>query len=500
MISLSDITVQVARIRDEVLAPRRGLPADTGDQAQFRRRPCPRPAHHAGVSTATKVTTTLSERLAEHVVTTRFEDLPAEVVERAKDLFVHHLSLAFAGRSTPTGARAVELARRLSAGAGTSTVVGHDARASLPAALLANTELVCSQITDDFQLPAGLHLGRVVWPQSWTLGEHVHASGRELITAAAVAYDAACALADPTPLTEYKRRPQHVFAPMAAAAAASRLLGHDRSRAARTISWAPHLAIGLVDGDSHHWGALAAQNAVTSALLAEPDDRDGLDAIESGHGLYATYYGGIPHGLEARLAVLGRQYAILSSSTKRYPASGSHIVPLDLAEELVKRHGVRAADVDQLVATLAAGYRGRFAHMEAGAEKADPSDLDVIKSLRAKLGLLLVEGEITYLPGAAHLRRPGVREAIDKIELRFELPTLDAGRIEIFLRDGRVLRDEREFTPYPKGDWRAWLRRDGERFLSAARVAELERMVTSIEEVRDVGEVLSLTVPDLDGA
>jgi 2-methylcitrate dehydratase PrpD len=447
-------------------------------------------------SAAIKIAGTVSERLAKHVVATQFDDLPVPVVERAKDLLIHHLSLAFAGRETPAGVRAVEVARELSAGASSATIVGQTTRASLLAGVFANTELVCTQITDDFHIPSGLHLGRVVWPEAWTLGEHLHASGRELVTAVVLAYDTACALADPTLITDYRRRPQHVFAPVAAATVATRLLGHDRALAARTLSWAAHLAVGLVQGDSSHWGALVAQNAVTTAFLANPDDREGLDAIESERGLYASYYGRTSEGLEERLAGLGREYAILGASTKRYPSSGSHIVPLDVAEELVQRHRVRAADVDRLVATLAADYRGRFAHMEAGAERPDPTDLDVMKSLHAKLALLLVEGEITYLPGAAHLRRPGVRETMEKIELRFELPRLDDGRIEIFLRDGRVLRDERSFAPYPKGDWGAWLRRDGARFLSASRIAELERVLTSLEDVPDVGDVLSLTVPD----
>jgi 2-methylcitrate dehydratase PrpD len=444
----------------------------------------------------------VSERLAEHVVATRFEDLSDALVEHAKDLFVHHLSLAFAEQGTAAGARSVELGRELSAGAQTATIVGHKTRASLLGGLLANTELVGGQVIDDFHMPSGLHLGRLVWPLGWTLGEHVRASGRDLLTAVVLSYDTACTLADPALITDYRRRPQHVFAPVAAATVATKLFGHDAQRAARTLSWSAHLAMGIVDGDSSHWDALVAQNAVTVALLADTDreDRTGIDAIEGGHGLYASYYGRRPDGLEGRLASLGRDYAILGASTKRYPSSAAHIVPLDLAEELVQRHGVRAADVERLTVTLGADFRGRFAHMDAGADKADPTDLEVMRSLRAKLALLLVDGRMTYLAGAADLRRPGVRETIAKIELRFELPRLFDGRIEIFLRDGRVLRDERSLTPYPKGDWAAWLRRDGERFLSKARLAELERMLASLEDVRDMRDVLVRTVPDRDGA
>jgi 2-methylcitrate dehydratase PrpD len=438
------------------------------------------------------MTTTVSERLGHHVAAARFEMLPDPVIEHAKDLLIHHLSLAFASVATPDGGRVVEVACAL--GEGRSTIVGHRRRASLLGALLANTDLVSMQETEDFHA-TGLHLGRILWPASWTLGEYVHASGRELLMAGVLAYDTACALVDLSFLTTYRRRPTHVFAPIAAATVASRLLGHDPRRAARTIASAAQLGIGYVDGDSYHLNGLVSQNAVTTALLADPADREGLDAIESAKGLYAGNYGGAPDGLDARLAALGRDHAILGASRKRYPSSGSHIVPLDLTEELVQRHGIRARDVDRVVVTLAKDYRDRFAHMEAAADMADPNDLEIRRSLRIKLALLLVDGEVSYMPVARQLRIPGVRETIAKIELRFELPKLDDAGVEVVLRDGRAYREERSFRPYPKGDWGAYLRRDGERLLGSARVAELERMLASLEDVRDVADLVALAVP-----
>ena len=444
----------------------------------------------------TTVSSTVSERLAEHVVATRFDDLGDDVVEHAKDLLVHHLALAFESRSTPAASRAVEVARLL--GGGASRIVGHRVRVGLSPAVLANTELVAMAPREDFHTPSGLHLGRSVWPAGWTLGEHVHASGRDLLAAAVAAYDAGCVLADQSYILSYKRRTTHVFSPFASAALASRLLGHDVRRTARVIAWSAHLGIGYVDGDSYHFDGFVAQNAVALALLADPAERGGLTAIESDKGLLVTNYGRAPQDVAARIDALRHRHEILGASTKRYPSSGSHIVALDLSEELVQRHRIRAGDVERVVVTLAGDYRDRFAHMEAGAEMDAPTDADVERSLRIKLALLLVEGRITYRPGAAHARLPGVRETLPKIELRFALPSLDDARVELHLRDGRVVREERSFAPYPKGDWGAWLRRDGERFLSAARLAELERMLTSLEDVTDVGAVVAATIPDRD--
>ena len=69
-------------------------------------------------------TRTVAERLADHVVNTRFEDLPGEVVEHTKELLAFNLSVAFAGRFTEKGKAAVALAQRLSAGCGATVVNG----------------------------------------------------------------------------------------------------------------------------------------------------------------------------------------------------------------------------------------------------------------------------------------------------------------------------------------------------------------------------------------
>lgn len=88
------------------------------------------------------------------------------------------------------------LALELSGGAGGSTIVGERRSAALLDAIFAHAVMSTSPL-DDFQFPSGLHLGRSTHPVAWILGERERSSGRDLITAIVVGYDAACALADP---------------------------------------------------------------------------------------------------------------------------------------------------------------------------------------------------------------------------------------------------------------------------------------------------------------
>jgi 2-methylcitrate dehydratase PrpD len=442
----------------------------------------------------------VSERLARHVVGTTFEDLPVSVIERTKDLLVHQLSLAFAGRFTEEGERVATIAQQLSGDSGASTIVGHSAKATLLDAIFAHSMLSGGPL-DDFQFPSGLHLGRAAHPVAWVVGERELSSGRELITAVVVGYDAACKLALPELLRSYARRPAEAFSAFAHIAIAVRLLRYDRDRAARAIARAAHFGMGVLEGKMQGvhlaTSALVARDAVMAALLARPDD-DLAPTVEGEHGLYMTFFGQVPAGLEASLASLGRDYSILGASTKRYPSSASHFTPLESTHSLLERSGVRAREASRLVVTLAEDFRARFAFMEAPIERGDPSDAEIVRSLRVKLAILLVDGAIEPLPTRARFREPAVQAALPKVTLAYEGDRpLDFARVEVTTTDGRTLRAEGGFTPYPKGDWSAWLRRDGARFLSERRLAELERLLTHLEDVEDVGAVLAATVPDL---
>jgi 2-methylcitrate dehydratase PrpD len=439
---------------------------------------------------------TVAERLAEHVVSTRFEALPGEVVAHAKELLAFNLSVAFAGRFTEKGKAAVALAQQLSAGCGTSTIVGHKARATLLDAIFAHSELLAHN--GDIHLGAKLMTGSPSQPVAWVLGEQAHVSGRELITALVVGYDAAAKLTEPLPMDgDYVRMPHKcAAAPFGPAAISARLLRQDRPRAAETLARAAHLCMGVNEGyDEASVFPLMARNAVVAAMLPPLRDKESLEAIESPHGLYAAFFGGVPHGLEDRLATLGREYSILRSATKRLPGSECHVAPLETMHALLAAAGLKAKDIENLVVTLPQEFEGRFAKIEPIIERASLREADLIYSLRARLAVLAVEGQIVS-PTLDRFNSPVARAVSAGITLRFERRPENYARIEIRTRDGRTLMREGTIAPRPQRNLSAWLRADGPRFLSDAKLAKLERLIVNFEDVPDVAEVLACTIPD----
>jgi len=439
---------------------------------------------------------TVAERLADHVVSTRFEALPEEVVAHVKELLAYHLSVAFAARFTEKGKAAVALAQRLSAGCGMSSIVGHKVRATLLDAIFAHSELLAHN--GDIHLGAKLMTGSPSQPVAWVLGEQEHVSGRELITALVVGYDAAAKLTEPLPMDgDYVRMPHKcAAAPFGPAAISARLLRQDQPRAAETLARAAHMCMGVNEGyDEASVFPLMARNAVIAALLPPLRDRESLQAIESPYGLYGAFFGGVPHGLEDSLATLGREYSILKSATKRFPGSECHVAPLETTHALLTEAGLRANDIEALVVTLPREFEGRFAKIEPIIERASLREGDLIYSLRARLAVLAVEGEIVS-PTLDRFNTVIARALVARIALRFEPRPENYARIEIHTRNGRTLTREGTITPRRKGNLSAWLRGDGQRFLYDAKLAKLERLIVNFEDVPDVAEVLACTIPD----
>src|SRR3979490_424810 len=123
--------------------------------------------------------------LASYVANLKFEDIPRQVLERAKILTLDFLGSAIRARrdaeSTPSLLKMLE-ALGLD-GRGPSTVFG-DSKSWTPAvAALLNGALGHSLDFDDTHADSSLHPSAPVVPAAFAIGELTGASGPELVTA-----------------------------------------------------------------------------------------------------------------------------------------------------------------------------------------------------------------------------------------------------------------------------------------------------------------------------
>ena len=405
----------------------------------------------------------------------------------------------FAGRSTQRGREALALAADLSGGGGTSTIIGEPRPATLLEAVAAQVELIDIH-SDARHLRSKTSPGRVNDPIAWSVGERQHASGRELIVATVAGYDVECVLAEPVLGDPYDRVPHKcAFASFGGAATASRLLGHDAERTARALGRAAHVGMGLNAGLGYA-GTFSsiARSSLVAALIASPGHSSLLEAIEGPNGLYAALFGGAPSGLEASLERLGREHPIMGALTQRYPGSATHLAALEALRTLVESGGVDPSQVEAVTAHLPDEFTARFAHIESDMERARTRDeraAAAAGSLRLKLALLVVDRRITPRPTLDQSEDPRATEMYRRVRLTFAPMPVEAARVELRLRNGDLLRADGVIPSQPRGDWHTWLHADGHRFLTKAQLDKLERLLSNLEDVSDVGTVLECTVP-----
>src|SRR6201984_1102662 len=171
-----------------------------------------------------------TETLAGYVADLKFDDIPPEVLERAKVLTLDFLGSAIRARrdaeSTPSLLKMLEsLALD---GKGESPVFG-DAKTWTPAvAALLNGALGHSLDFDDTHADSSLHPSAPVVPAAMAAAEMVGASGRDLLTAIVAGYEVCCRLGNALdPTAHYARgfHPTATAGAFGAAAAAAKLFG-----------------------------------------------------------------------------------------------------------------------------------------------------------------------------------------------------------------------------------------------------------------------------------
>src|SRR5246127_321559 len=135
-----------------------------------------------------------TETLAGYVADLKFDDIPPEVLERAKALTLDFLGSAIRARSeaesTPTLLRMLE-ALALD-GKGESTVFGDNKTWTPAVAALLNGALGHSLDFDDTHADSSLHPSAPVVPAAFAVGEMVGASGRDVLTAIVAGFEGGC--------------------------------------------------------------------------------------------------------------------------------------------------------------------------------------------------------------------------------------------------------------------------------------------------------------------
>ena len=312
----------------------------------------------------------LSRQLAKWVAGLRYEDLPPEVVDRAKGVTLHCLASVLLGSKTAPGRQAVNFIAGEEAGVRKgATLLVEGGTATKGGAAYANSEMaLAGGKFDTFRMLT--HPGTSIIPGALVAAEVAGASGKDFITGVAAGYEVMERLAADFIPSVMSRgfHPGPVFGIFGPAVAAAKIMGLNEDQLNSTIALCVSLAAGNVEGIRSGGKALregaAVRNAMLAVALAQQGHVGGETTLEGDAGFYHSYAGNNLGRLaysftgETRAelsnitADLGKSWIFLETLYRIYFTAGYNIAHVDVPAKLCEEHNIRYQDVERVEAVV----------------------------------------------------------------------------------------------------------------------------------------------------
>ncbi|GLS14593.1 MmgE/PrpD family protein [Hydrogenophaga electricum] len=391
----------------------------------------------------------------------RFEDLPTDVVERCKLLFMDLSGIIIRSQALDSTLVLKAALRDLDLDGGRTLVQGSAERWRPQAAALLAGAAAHSLDFDDTHAPAQLHPGAPVIAAALAAAQMVDADTRALLTAIVAGYEVMIRVALGLPVLKHGERGFHPSATVGvfgATAAAGHLLGLDPLQMEHAFGTALSESAGtgqfVVNGawtKRFHVGNAAA-GGVLAASLARRGYTGATQAFEGREGFFKLYS---PEPQpEKAVQGLGTDWEILRSGLKPYPCCRGIHAPLDAVMALHARHDIRIDQIESVRVGLA--RRSVFVVGEPQARRREPQNVvDCQFSTHLCLSIALKHRRMGWDDYEAALADPDIRALMQRIdvyedaECEANFPTAFSGVVEIRGADGQMWR---EFVYQPRGE------------------------------------------------
>jgi 2-methylcitrate dehydratase PrpD len=298
-----------------------------------------------------------TQALASFLAGLRFEDLPEEVVERTEEFFLDWVASALAGR----GAKPVQILERFAEAMGPedgpSEILVSRRRTSPLFAALVNGAASHIVEQDDVHNGAVFHPATVVFPAVLATAQQTGASGREVLAASVVGYEAGVRIGAFLGRSHYRVfHTTGTAGTLASAAAVAHLLGPDEETMLHALGSAGTQAAGLweflrdaADSKQLHT-AKAAADGLLSAYIARDGFTGARRVLEGERGMAA---GMSTDADPAKLVEgLGERWAVLETSFKFHAACRHTHPAADALLQAMQEHQLAADDIERVGARV----------------------------------------------------------------------------------------------------------------------------------------------------
>jgi 2-methylcitrate dehydratase PrpD len=297
-------------------------------------------------------------QLAEYAAALRYEDIPADVVDAAKNTIADGIAACVYGYRFPWSQAIVRYARQSGAG-GKSAVLGPEAPLLHPPF----AALVNGALAHSFELDAGTKRGvgahpfGTVFTAALPVAQDRELSGRKLITAFVAGSEVMVRIGRATGRSNEHRgfHAPGTTGPFGAAIACALLLGLDTGRLLNAIGIAGSLASGLRQFSVSETGSMvkrlhfgrAAESGVLAASLAAEGFDGPHDILEGKAGflkVFCDHYdvSELTRGLD------GSTFLVREIAMKRFGTHGSSQIPLQVLLDIRASHPFTPDEIESI--------------------------------------------------------------------------------------------------------------------------------------------------------
>ena len=443
----------------------------------------------------------ITEYLSSYATSLKFSDLPKEVVEKTKRVILDTLGCALGGYTSVPSKIARSMAEVTCARP--ATVIGSGQKTTPDLAAFANGVMIRYLDFNDIVLSkrgGGHHSDDIAAVLSPV--EAVHGSGKDAITATALAYEVNCAFPEQIDIRA-GGWDASVFGVIACGVAAAKGFGLSKEEIAQTVNLSVAPNMGLFQariGAVSHWKgaamANAARNAVFAAMLAAKG-MTGPDPIFEGRGgLFNAATGPFeldPFGGE------GRPYAILRATLKHFPLGSVAQTAVEAALR-IRPKLASFDDIQEIHVETCSPI------MSGDADKWDPQTREAADhSMPYSVVAALRYGPVQvlhYLP--EYFRDPKNLELMQRVtvevteEGRKSRPDGSLNVVEVVTKSGARYKEREAYhkghpnNPMTDEELEGKFRSMARELLSDRQISQVLERLWNLEQVDDIGEVLEL--------
>lgn len=316
--------------------------------------------------------TTYTQTLSEYTENLKYEDIPEDVIERAKMILLQTLGATLAAKGTPIAEKAEKMAREANGGVGGPVTVwgSGEKMAAVNAALAMGT--VSDSLDWEDCSPTG-HPSAGIIPCAWLAAEERHKSGKDLLTAIVAGYEVYQRIAMAVQPSDERWKTKgwgltswQIFGCIIPVA---KLYDLDARKINQAIgmgcecSTLPVAYHATTMSDFYHYEhGYRARDGFMIAKSVEKGIHNQRDALDE-----PRCYTGVICGDAAKKSSLtstgdpgeadvswltkelGSRYLIMDTLLKHWPANMWVQTPVELVSKMVKEHGFKPEDIEEII-------------------------------------------------------------------------------------------------------------------------------------------------------